>query len=111
MAAGSALSAEFREGLAISGGSRIMVDWLGERVPLFLLGIAAVLATLVYGSWHLRPWAWPLTLGCYTVGVLGSLWQVSIGIPQGWVSAVINGSVVAYALTRPVREAYGWSRR
>ena len=109
MATGSALSAAFREGLAVSGGSSLMVDWLGPWVPLFLLGVAALLALLCYGSWRLRPWTWPLTLAAYSVGVLGSLWQVWMGIPQGFLGAVINGAVVAYVAMPRVRRAYGQS--
>ena len=47
-----------------------------------------------------------MTLVVYVIGVLGSLWQVSMGIPQGWVAAALNGAVVIYAARPAVRRAY-----
>jgi hypothetical protein len=47
-----------------------------------------------------------MTLIVYGIGVAGSLWQVSVGIPQGWVAAVVNGGVLFYAATPAVRRAY-----
>lgn len=84
-----------------------MVEWFEERTWVFLTFVGTVLATLAYASWRLQWWAWPLTLMVYGVGVLGSLWQVSVGIPQGWISAAVNASVLAYASTPGVRRAYG----
>jgi hypothetical protein len=106
MAIGSALSSDFRTALAVSGGSTIMVESFGDRTWAFIAFVGTVLAALAYGSWRLHRWAWPLTLVVYGVGVLGSLWQVSVGIPQGWVSAVVNACVVAFASTPGVRRAY-----
>jgi len=40
-------------------------------------------SNLAYSSRRVRWWAWPKTLVVYTIGVLGRLWQVSMGIPQG----------------------------
>lgn len=108
LAVGSALSVEFREGLARTGGSRLMVAIFGEWTRAFLGFIAAVLVTLSYGSWQLRPYAWPLTLAVYSVGVLGSLWQVSMGILNSWAGAFVNAGVVVYATRPGVRHAYGW---
>ena len=108
LSAGSAASAGFREGLAQTGGSRLMVAFFGDGTWAFLLFIAAVLGTLSWGSWARRRYAWPLTLAVYSAGVLGSLWQVSTGIGEAWASAVINAGVVAYAATPAVRRAYGW---
>jgi hypothetical protein len=106
MATGSALSDGFRDSLAVSGGSSLMVQIFGDRTWLFLLGVGTVLAVLASASWRMRPWAWELTLAVYGIGVAGSLWQVSRGIPQGWVSAAVNACVVAYASTPSVRRAY-----
>jgi hypothetical protein len=50
MAAGSAASDTFREALAVSGGSKIMVAWFGAWTWVFLLFIGIVLATLAYAS-------------------------------------------------------------
>lgn len=108
LAVGSALFAEFRHGLARTGGSELMVEIFGPWTWLFLGAIAVVLAALCYGSWTRRPYAWPLTLVVYSIGVLGSLWQVTMGIPQGWLSAVVNAGVVAYASRSDVRRAFGW---
>ena len=108
MAIGSALSEKFRLSLGASPGSTLMMDIFGRSVWVFLLGICILLATLSYGSWHLRSWAWPLTLVCYSIGVVGGLWEVSIGITAGLLAAAINASVVAYACTKRVRAAYGW---
>ncbi len=106
MAAGSALSSRFRDALAVSGGSELMITHFGTHTWAFLLFVGAVLAVLAYASWRLRPWAWHLTLFVYGIGVIGSLWQVSMGIRQGWIAAVVNGAVVAYAVTPAVRRAY-----
>ncbi len=109
LSAGSAVSTGFRDGLARTGGSRLMVDLFGDWTWLFLLFVAVVLGILAYASWNRRRFTWPLTLAVYSVGVLGSLWQVSLGIDEAWLSAVINAGVVAYAATPGVRGAYGWS--
>ena len=106
MSAGSAASASFRNSLAVSGGSTIMVVRFGPATWAFLLLVGLVLATLAYASWRVRPWAWRLTLVVYGIGVLGSLWQVSVGIVQGWVAAAVNAAVVVYAATPAVKRAY-----
>ncbi len=106
MAVGCAFSESFRLSLIASPGSALLMDLFGKRVWLFLLMIVVLLGTLCYGSWRLRHWAWPLTLVCYSIGVIGGLWEVTIGIPAGLLAAVINGAVVAYACTRRVRAAY-----
>lgn len=108
MAAGSAISPTFREGLVISEGSAIMLELFGKWTWLFLVGVGSLLLTLAFGSWRRRRWAWPLTLFAYGFGVIGSLWEVAIGIWQGWISAAINGAVVSYTSTPGVRRAYGW---
>ena len=106
MAGGSAASDNFRASLAVSGGSAIMVAAFQQWTWAFLVFVGAVLATLAYSSWRVRPWAWPMTLMVYGVGALGSLWQVSVGIPQGWVAASVNAAVFIYASTPGVRRAY-----
>lgn len=83
-----------------------MVQWFGARTWAFLLFVGLVLTALAYASWRVRPWAWHLTLLVYGLGVIGSLWQVSIGIRQGWASAAVNAAVVAYASTPGIRRAY-----
>ena len=108
MAIGSAASEPFRLGLVASPGSALMMDLFGGNVWIFLTGIAGLLSALCYGSWHLRGWAWPLTIVCYSLGVIGGLWEVSIGIRAGLLAAAINASVVGYACTKRVRAAYGW---
>lgn len=106
MAAGSAASPGFRDALVVSGGSAVMIEIFGRWTWAFLLFVGAVLATLSYASWRVRPWAWELTLVVYGIGVVGSLWQVGVGIPEGWVAAAVNGAVVVYAATPAVRRAY-----
>lgn len=106
MSAGSATSESFRDSLAVSGASTIMVEWFGAATWAFLLGVGLVLTLLAYASWRVRPWAWHLTLLIYGIGVIGSLWQVSVGIKQGWIAATINAAVVAYASTPAVKRAY-----
>lgn len=109
MATGSAISEEFRSSLAVSGGSALMLALFGEGTWAFLLFVGMVLAVLAYASWRRRWWAWSMTLIVYGIGVLGSLWQVDQGIPQGWVAAVVNGAVFVYAARPTVRRAYtGW---
>lgn len=106
MAIGSAASSQFRESLAVSGGSRIMVAAFGASTWLFLAFIGSVLAVLALASWRVKPWAWHMTLIVYGIGVLGSLWQVSVGIREGWMAVAVNGAVLLYASRRSVREAY-----
>ncbi len=106
MAIGSAVSLQFRSSLALSGGSALMVAMFGDKTWAFLLSVGVVLGVLAYSSWRVRWWAWPMTLVVYGIGVLGSLWQVSMGIPQGWVAAAVNGAVVIYAARPAVRQAY-----
>lgn len=84
-----------------------MLALFGAGTWAFLAFVGLVLAILAYASWRLRPWAWHMTLAVYGMGVVGSLWQVSVGIQQGWIAAVVNGAVVAYAATPAVRRAYG----
>ena len=38
--------------------------------------------------------AWHMTLVVYGIVVLGSLWQVSVGIREGWMAVAVNGAVV-----------------
>jgi hypothetical protein len=47
-----------------------------------------------------------MTLVVYGIGVLGSLWQISVGIREGWMPVTVNGAVLLYASQRGVREAY-----
>lgn len=108
MAVGSAISEPFRLGLVASPGSALMIDFFGDKVWMFLIVIAALLTALCYGSWRLRSWALPLTIVCYSIGVAGALWEVTIGIRAGLLAAAINAGVVAYSCTRRVRVAYGW---
>lgn len=106
MGFGSAASDEFRLSLAVAGGSVIMVEFFGEHTWAFLLFIGIVLATLACASWRVRWWAWPMTLAVYGINVMGSLWQVSVGISQGWVAAGVNGALLAYAASPAVRRFY-----
>ena len=83
-----------------------MVERFGSATWAFLLFVGLVLATLAYASWRVHTWAWHLTLLVYGVGVMGSLWQVSVGIEQGWVAAAVNAAIVVYAGTPAVKRAY-----
>ncbi len=83
-----------------------MLAWFGAWTWAFLLFVGTVLAVLAYASWRVRPWAWLMTLIVYGIGVLGGLWQVSVGIPQGWAAAVVNAAVFVYASSPAVRRAY-----
>lgn len=42
----------------------------------------------------------------YTIGVIGSLWEVSVGIRQAWLSTFINGAVVAMLMRQSTRCVY-----
>jgi hypothetical protein len=106
MALGSAVAPGFREFLVVSGGSEIMVEVFGQQTWAFLAFVGWVLAILAYASWRVLPWAWQMTLVVYGVGVVGSLWQVSVGIGEAWAAVVVNGAVVAYAARPAVRRAY-----
>jgi hypothetical protein len=94
------------EQLARRPGARLMVDLMGPYLPVFLGGLGAFLATLAWSSHRRRPWAWRAAVACYSVGVIGSLWEVSVGIRQAWVSVLINAAVVALLLSGPTRRAY-----
>jgi hypothetical protein len=109
MAVGCSLSESFRLSLIASPGSALMMDSFGRNVWVFLLFLACLLSALCYGSWRLRRWVRPLTIVCYSVGVIGGLWEVWMGIPAGFLAAGINAGVVAYVCTRQVRAAYGSS--
>lgn len=106
MAIGSAISSEFRNALAVSGGSKLMVTLFGEATSVFLFFVGTVLAVLASASWALKAWAWEFTLVVYGIGVLGSLWQVSLGIQAGWVSVFVNGGVLVYAARPEIKMAY-----
>jgi hypothetical protein len=106
MAVGSAISPGFRESLVVSPGSALMTSLFGARTWIFLTGVGSFLVALAYASWKKRRRAWPMTVTAYGIGVLGSLWEVSEGVPQGWLAAAINAAVVAYASTPGVRRAY-----
>ena len=106
MAGGSALSDTFRTDLGVSGGSRLMLSLFGQSTWIFLAAVGLILLVLAYGSLRVRPWAWYMTLIVYGIGVVGSLWQVSLGIRPGWVSAAVNSAVVIYASRHSVRRAY-----
>lgn len=111
MAVGCFLSERFRLSLIASPGSALVMDWFGQNVWIFVLLIACLLSALCYGSWCLRVWTRPLTIVCYSIGVIGGLWEVWMGIPAGFLAAAINGGVVAYACTKQVRAAYGPTSR
>jgi hypothetical protein len=106
LAVGSAASDDFRDGLAMTGGSRLMVSMFGDWTWLFLAFVGVTLGVLAYVSWRVRPVAWSMTLAVYGIGVAGSLWQVSVGIPQGWVAAAVNAAVVLYTSRPAIRRAY-----
>jgi hypothetical protein len=94
------------EHLARTPGARLMVDATGRWLPAFLGSLAIFLGAMAWSSHHRRPWAWRAALLAYTVGVLGSLWEVSVGIHDAWLSALINLGVVALLLGRPTRRVY-----
>lgn len=106
MAIGSAVSQSFRRSLVVSGGSAIMVEVFGQLTWVFLSFVGSVLAVLAYASWRVLPWAWEMTLIVYGIGVLGSLWQVSVGISEGWAAVIVNAGVLVYAARPEVRSAY-----
>lgn len=106
VAAGSAASTAFRDALVVSEGSAIMARWFDSGTWAFLLFVGLVLAALALASWRKLGSAWHLTLAVYGIGVPGSFWKVSTGIPQGWISATVNGAVVASAAKPAVRRAY-----
>jgi hypothetical protein len=91
---------------ARSPGAKLMVNVLGPWLPMFLGGLALFLGSLAWASFRRRPWAWRAAIVAYSIGVIGSLWEVAIGIQQAWVSALINAGVVAMLLSRPTRRAY-----
>ncbi len=107
VAAGCGLSESFRLSLFALSGSALMMGLFGRQIWIFLLVIVGLLSILYYGSRHLRWWAWPLTLICYSTGVIGGLWELTENIPAGFLAASINAGLVAYTCTGRVRWAYG----
>jgi hypothetical protein len=83
-----------------------MVDTLGPWLAVFLGSLAVFLAAMAWSSHRRRAWAWRAALVAYSIGVLGSLWEVSAGIPQAWLSAAINATVVLLLLTPSTRGEY-----
>src|SRR5262245_34008026 len=110
MAIGSAASDSFRNSLVISEGSKMMIHLFGRYTWVFLVLVGTTLTILAYSSWRMFYWAWHLTIFLYGIGVAGSLWEISIGIPQGWISATINAFVVLYCARPTVRTAYRLGR-
>lgn len=106
MAVGCSVSEHFRLSLDASPGSALMMSLFGRNVWIFLLLITSLLSALCYGSWRPRSWTRPLTIICYSVGVIGGLWEVWMGISAGFLAAAINGGVVAYAWSNHVKAAY-----
>jgi hypothetical protein len=94
------------ERLAGSPGARLLVDSLGPWLPSFLGGLGAFLVALAWGSSRRMRWARSAALVAYSIGVAGSLWQVSTGIARAWVSFAVNAGVVALLASRAVRDAY-----
>ncbi|MEO5618771.1 MAG: hypothetical protein ABIS67_13470 [Candidatus Eisenbacteria bacterium] len=94
------------EALARSPGARLMVRALGGWLPVFLASLAIFLGSLAWASHHRRPWAWGAAVVAYSIGILGSMWEVSVGIHQAWLSVLINAGVVAMLLSAPTRWAY-----
>jgi hypothetical protein len=94
------------ETLAGSPGARLMVDVMGAWLPFFLGGLAVFLAALAWNSHRRRPWAWRAAVAAYSVGVAGSLWEVSVGIGRAWLSALINAGIVTLLLSGPTRRAF-----
>lgn len=92
--------------LSRTPGSRLMVDALGPWLPAFLGSLAVFLGAMAWSSHRRRAWAWRAAVASYGIGVLGSLWEVSVGIHQAWLSALINGGVVALLLSQPTRCVY-----
>ena len=92
--------------LAKTPGARLMVEALGPWLPVFLGSLAAFLAAMAWSSNRRRPWAWRAALVAYSIGVVGSLWEVAVGIPQAWLSAGINSTVVLLLLAPSTRRVY-----
>jgi hypothetical protein len=107
MGIGCTVWESFRLSLIKSPGSALLMNLFGRNVWVFLLIVATLLSVLCYGSWRLRPWAQPLTVGCYSIGVGGGLWEAWMGLPAGFLAASINAVVVVYVCTRQARAAYG----
>ena len=94
------------ERLSRTPGSRLMVDALGGALPAFLGGLGVFLGAMAWASHRRRPWAWWAAVASYSIGVLGSLWEVSVGIRAAWLSTLINAGVVALLLVPSTRRVY-----
>ncbi len=92
--------------LARTPGGRLMVEVLGPWLAVFLGSLAAFLAALAWSSLQRRPWAWRAATAAYSVGILGSLWEVSVGVTQAWLSVGINSVVVLLLLAPMTRRVY-----
>lgn len=100
------MGSDHAEALARTPGARLMVTVLGALLPMCLGALAAFLGAMALASHHRRPWAWRAAVISYSVGVLGGLWEVSIGIHQAWLSTFINAIVVTLLLTGATRRVY-----
>jgi hypothetical protein len=94
------------ERLARTPGARLLVDWTGPWLPAFFAALAAFLGALAWSSRRRQPWAWRGAVAAYSIGVLGSAWEVSIGIAAAWLSVAINAAVVAMLLAPATRAVY-----
>jgi hypothetical protein len=103
------LGEQHAQALARTPGAQIMVRALGKWLPVFLAGLACFLGALAWGSQRRLGWAWTAAVVAYSVGIVGSAWEIVVGINQAWVSLLVNGAVVTMLFT--TREAYFEKRK
>jgi hypothetical protein len=94
------------EALTATPGARIMVDATGPWLPLVFLLMSAFFGSVAWGSHRHHRWSWPAAVVAYTIGVLGSAWQISVGIIGGWVALAVNGLVVVALWLPAVRQRF-----
>jgi uncharacterized membrane protein (DUF2068 family) len=81
---------------------------------LAVVGIVAVVQSLLalafaYGAWTLRPWGWTLGIVAEAIGIALSVLFIINGssITSQAISIIIDGAVIYYLMTPPVKAAFG----
>lgn len=81
-------------------------EYPGGGSPLFLGSLALFLGLLAWSSHRRLKWGWWGAVAAYAFGIIGSAWEISIGINNAWVSLLINSAVVTILLRPDTRKVY-----
>jgi hypothetical protein len=77
---------------------------------VLLLAIGALDLAFAYGAWTLKPWAWILGIAVAGLGIALALVNyvtIAPDISSLIISIAINGVILYYLMTPPVKAAFG----